>query len=91
MRVQSTAQGVALIITDFWDKPVEFAFARLRGGRWTYIVQYRSIFRVQARDLTAEELRDLEVEARLRQLEVIEAALGEALAKIRRVMQRERP
>ena len=47
MRVQSTAQGVALIITDFWDKPVEFAFARLRGGRWTYIVQYRSIFRVQ--------------------------------------------
>jgi len=50
VRVQSTAQGVALIITDFWDKPVEFAFARLRGGRWTYIVQYRSIFRVQARD-----------------------------------------
>jgi len=69
VRVQSTAPGVALIITDFWDKPVEFAFARLRAGRWTYVVQYKSIFHVQARDLSAEELRDLEVEARLRQLE----------------------
>lgn len=69
VRVQSTAPGVALIITDFWDKPVEFAFARLRGGRWTYLVKYKSIFHVQARDLNAEELRDLEVEARLRQLE----------------------
>lgn len=69
VRVQSTAPGVALIITDFWDKPVEFAFARLRGGRWTYLVKYKSIFRVQARDLTADELRALEVEARLQQLE----------------------
>jgi hypothetical protein len=69
VRVQSTAPGVALIITDFWDKPVEFAFARLRAGRWTYLVKYKAIFRVQARDLTAEELRALEVEARLRQLE----------------------
>ncbi len=69
VRVQSTAAGVALIITDFWDKPVEFAFARLREGRWTYLVKYNSIFRVQARDLAAEELRDLEVEARLQQLE----------------------
>ncbi len=69
VRVQSTAPGVALIITDFWDKPVEFAFARLRGGRWTYLVKYKSIFHVQARDLAAEELRALEVEARLQQLE----------------------
>jgi hypothetical protein len=69
VRVQSTAPGVALIVTDFWDTPVEFAFARLRGGRWTYVVRYNSIFRVQARDLTPEELRDLEVEARLQQLE----------------------
>ncbi len=78
VRVQSSAPGVALIITDFWDKPVEFAFARLRGGRWTYLVKYKSIFRVQARDLTAEELRDLEVEARLRQLEEkLEAVRGQ--------------
>jgi len=69
VRVQSTAPGVALIITDFWDKSVEFAFSRLRGGRWTHLVKYKSIFRVQARDLTAEELRDLEVEARLQELE----------------------
>jgi len=69
VRVQSTAPGVALIITDFWDKPVEFAFARLRAGRWTYVVKYKSIFRVQARDLTPEELRGLELETRLRQLE----------------------
>ena len=69
VRVQSTAPGVALIITDFWDKPVEFAFARLRAGRWTYPVKYKGVFRVQARDLTAEELRGLEVESRLRQLE----------------------
>ena len=69
VRVQSTAPGVALIVTDFWDKPVEFAFARLRAGRWIYLVKYKSIFRVQARDLTAEELRALEVEARLQQLE----------------------
>jgi hypothetical protein len=59
---------VALIITDFWDKPVEFAFAPA-GRRWTYLVKYNGIFRVQARGLTAEELRDLEVEARLQQLE----------------------
>jgi len=78
VRVQSTAPGVALIITDFWDKPVEFAFARLRGGRWTYLVKYKSIFHVQAPDLTAEELRDLEVEARLRQLEEkLEAVRGQ--------------
>jgi len=69
VRVKSTAPGVALIMTDFWDKPVEFAFARLRGGRWAYLVKYNSIFRVQARDLTALELRDLEVESRLQQLE----------------------
>lgn len=69
VRVQSTAPGVALIITDFWDKPVEFAFGRLRARRWTYVVQYKSIFRVRARDLTGEELRALEMEARLRQLE----------------------
>ena len=69
VRVQSTAPGVVLIITDFWDKPVEFAFARLRAGRWTYLVKYKSSFRVQARDLTAEELRGLEVQTRLRQLE----------------------
>jgi hypothetical protein len=68
-RVQSTAPGVVLVITDFWDKPVEFAFARLQGGRWTYMVQYKGIFHVEARDLTPEELRDLEVEARLQQLE----------------------
>jgi len=69
VRVQSTAPGVALIITDFWDQPVEFAFAPLQGGRWTYLVKYKSIFTVQARDLTAPELRDLEVEARLQELE----------------------
>jgi len=69
VRVQSTAPGIALIITDFWDKPVEFAFARLRAGRWTYLVKYKAIFHVQARDLTAEELRALEVDSRLRQLE----------------------
>ena len=69
VRVQSTAPGVALIITDFWDQPVEFAFARLQGGRWTYLVKYKAIFHVQARDLTAEELRALQVEARLQQLE----------------------
>ena len=69
VRVQSTAPGVALIITDFWDEPVEFAFARVRAGRWTYLVQYKDIFHVQARDLTAEDLHALEVESRLRQLE----------------------
>ncbi len=77
-RVQSEAAGVALIITDFWDKPVEFAFSRLRGGRWTYLVKHKGIFRVQARDLTAEELRDLEVEARLQALEKdLEAVRGQ--------------
>lgn len=69
VRVQSTAPGVALIITDFWDEPVEFAFARLWTGGWTYLVEYKDIFHVQARDLTAEELRALEVDDRLRQLE----------------------
>lgn len=33
------------------------------------MVKYKSIFRIQARDLTAEELQALEVEARLQQLE----------------------
>ena len=74
-RVQSAAPGVALVITDFWDKPVEFAFARLQDGRWTYLVQYKGIFHVQARDLTSEELRDLEVEARLQQQETELTAL----------------
>ena len=69
-RVQTAAPGVALIITDFWDKPVEFAFAGVpEDGRWTYLVQYKGVFHVQARDLTSEELRDIEVEARLQRLE----------------------
>ncbi len=67
--VESTAPGVALTITDFWDKPVESAFGRVKQGRWTYMVKHGSLFSVQARDLTEDELRALEQDERLRRIE----------------------
>jgi hypothetical protein len=69
VRVTGDAPGVLVVVLDFWDKPVEVGFGRLSQGRWTYLVRYRESFKAQVYDLTAEELRDLELDVRLRALE----------------------
>lgn len=69
VRVTGDAPGVLIVILNFWDRPVEVAFRRLWQGQWTYVVRYRESFKVLVYDLTAEELRDLELDARLRALE----------------------
>lgn len=69
VRVTGDAPGALVVVLDFWDKPVEVGFGRLSQGRWTYVVRYRESFKAQVYDLTAEELRGLELDARLRALE----------------------
>lgn len=69
VRVTGDAPGVLVVVLDFWDKPVEVGFGRLSQGRWTYVVRYRESFKAQVYDLTVEELRVLELDARLRTLE----------------------
>lgn len=75
VRVTGDAPGVLVVVLDFWDKPVEVGFGRLSQGRWTYVVRYRESFKVRIHDLSAEELRDLELDARLRGLEQDVAAM----------------
>lgn len=75
VRVTGDAPGVLVVVLDFWDKPVEIGFGRLSQGGWTYVVRYRESFKVQVYDLSAEELRDLQLDARLRALEQDVAAV----------------
>jgi hypothetical protein len=73
VRVEGDAPGVKITILDYFGHPVgESAVVRLKNGRAFYRVKYNGLFKVQVRDLTEAELKQIEVEdlkRRIRELE----------------------